>query len=114
MRLYHFTTARMAERIEADGQLQPHLHDILNRDLLWLTVEADPHESWLFGAVHPAFRRSHVSRIARRFEVDTTVAVPWVSIRGQFQTWRVEKLERARGARPKLWWVSERRIRLAD
>lgn len=105
MLLYHFTSERAAELIRQSGELRPDLHNILDRNLLWLTDEPAPKESWLFGPVNPRFRSSHASRIAQRFEVDTDEAVPWAAIRDQFQEWQIRALESARGARPGSWYV---------
>lgn len=105
MKLYHFTCDHGARHIRETGELRPMLHPVLSDHLLWLTPfgKAAPRQ---LGLSRGRGSRLKCDRMAHRFEVETDAAIPWSSIRDQYEPALVEMLECAPGAKPSTWYVS--------
>ena len=111
MKLYHFTCDHGAKFIREDGVLKPRLHPYLGESFVWLTPLANPQPRDIGFNRHG---RLQCDRMAHRFEVETDQAVPWAEVRSRFGDLEVQQLERAPGANPSLWYVSEVPLPVSD
>lgn len=101
--LYHRTCSHRIERILSDGFLQPQVQPVLRIKASWFSHApwADRRALGLTSHTLTCDRMEFLLRVIEPINV-----TPWLMLRATLDVDGVRQLERVRGTRPDLWWLT--------